>query len=147
MLLTDHTHQLALRPLRYEFPAARGDQYDDNWLVVEGTATTPERSWSFTEPCLLTDEARRISTWLRGVAAGTVAVTTPELSFLEPLLAFSLADRGEEGATIRVHLSLEAAPPGEPEIFQPSVEITLDGAALRAAADDWDRALAPFPPR
>ncbi|MFJ5685733.1 hypothetical protein [Streptomyces sp. NPDC093099] len=35
----------------------------------------------------------------------------PDTSFIEPVLAFSLADRSEDGAVIRVHLSMEAAPP------------------------------------
>lgn len=147
--------------MRYQFATVRGDAYDDNWLVIGGTVTTPEGSWSFADPCLLTDEARQVAAWLRAVAAGTVTVTAPdadgELSpdtwFIEPLLAFSLADRSKDGAAvIRIHLSLEAAPPwqqgdDEADIYQYVVGVRMDTAALLHAADQWDLALTSFPPR
>ncbi|MFD8821516.1 hypothetical protein ACFV1C_03985 [Streptomyces sp. NPDC059605] len=161
MLLNDLSSSVDLRPVRYQFATVRGDSYDDNWLVIDGTVTTPEGSWSFADPCLLTNEARQVSTWLRAVAAGTVGVTEPdaegELSpdtwFIEPVVAFSLADRSEGGtAVIRIHLSLEAAPPwqqgdGGADIHQYVVEVRTDAAALLHAADRWDLALASFPPR
>lgn len=147
--------------MRYQFATVRGDSYDDNWLVIDGTVMTPEGSWSFADPCLLTDEARQVSTWLRAVAAGTVGVTEPDAEgellpdtwFIEPVVAFSLANRSEGGtAVIRIHLSLEAAPPwqqgdGGADIYQYVVEVSVDAAALVHAADQWDLALASFPPR
>ncbi|MFF2727355.1 hypothetical protein ACFVS9_05555 [Streptomyces sp. NPDC058008] len=161
MLLNDLSSSVELHPVRYQFATVPDDSYDDNWLVVDGTVTTPEGSWSFTDPCLLTDEARQVSAWLRAVAAGTVDVTAPdaegELSpdtwFIEPVVAFSLAARTAAGtAVIRVHLSLEAAPPwqqGEDGagIHQYVVEVRSDAAALLHAADRWDLSLASLPPR
>jgi len=78
LLLNDHVSSVDLRPVRYQFASVRGDSYDDNWLVIDGTVTTPEGSWSFADPCLLTSEARQVSEWLRAVAAGTVPVTEPD---------------------------------------------------------------------
>ncbi|MFF0041649.1 hypothetical protein ACFYRG_36405 [Streptomyces mirabilis] len=78
MLPNDLSSSVDLRPVRYQFATVRGDSYDDNWLVIEGTAATPEGKWSFADPCLLTDEARQVSVWLRAVAAGTVDVTEPD---------------------------------------------------------------------
>ncbi|MER8072694.1 hypothetical protein ABTZ59_30885 [Streptomyces sp. NPDC094034] len=160
MLLSDHASSVELRPLRYQFPEVRGESYDDNWLVVGGTVTTSEGTWSFADPCLLTGEAREVSAWLRAVAAGTVAVTGPDAEgwlspdtwFVEPVLAFSLADRSGSGAVIRVHLSLEAVPPwqqgdGRADIYQYVVEVRVDRAALLHAADQWDLLLASFPTR
>ncbi|WP_030222898.1 WapI family immunity protein [Streptomyces bikiniensis] len=161
MLLNDPTTSVGLHPVRYQFATVRGDSFDDNWLVVEGTVATPEGKWSFADPCLLTDEARRVSAWLRAVAAGTVDVTEPdaegELSpdtwFVEPVVALSLARRTEGGtAVIRVHLSLEAAPPWQQDddaadLYQYVVEVRLDAAALLCAADEWDLSLASLPPR
>ncbi|WP_242432990.1 hypothetical protein [Streptomyces sp. Root264] len=161
VLLNDHVSSVDLRPVRYQFASVRGDSYDDNWLVIDGTVTTPEGSWSFADPCLLTSEARQVSEWLRAVAAGTVPVTEPdaggELSpdtwFIEPVAAFSLADRSAGGASvIRVHLSLEAAPPWQQgadgtDIYQYVVEVRMDAAALLHAADQWDLSLASFPSR
>lgn len=53
---------------------------------------------------------------------------------------------------MRVHLSLEAAPPWRPDhdgtdIHRYAVEIRMATAALHTAADCWDRALAAFPDR
>ncbi|MEV7084401.1 hypothetical protein AB0O07_00620 [Streptomyces sp. NPDC093085] len=161
MLLNDLSSSVDLCPVRYQFATVRGDSYDDNWLIIDGTVITPEGSWSFADPCLLTDEARQVSAWLRAVAAGTVDVTEPdaegELSpdtlFIEPVVAFSLANRIEGGtAVIRIHLSLEAAPPwqqGEDgaDIYQYVVEVRLNAAALLHAADQWDLSLASLPAR
>ncbi len=161
VLLNDRSGGVGLRPVRYQFATVRGDSYDDNWLVIGGTVMTPEGNWSFADPCLLTGEARQVSAWLRAVAAGTVDITepdaegelSPDLSFIEPVLAFSLANRIASGtAVIRVHLSLEAAPPwqqGEDrtDIYQYVVEVRLDAAALLRAADQWECFLAFLPPR
>jgi hypothetical protein len=160
VLLSDHASSVELWPVGYQFPAAGDNSYDDNWLVIGGAVTTPEGSWRFTDPGLLTDEAREVTSWLRAVAAGTVEVTGPDAEgwldpntwFVEPVLAFSLADRSEGRAVIRVHLSLEASPPWQqgddkPDIYQYVVEVRVDTAALLHAADQWDLALASFPPR
>ncbi|MEV8535841.1 hypothetical protein [Streptomyces sp. NPDC051211] len=160
MLLSDQANSVELRPLRYQLAAAQGDRYDDNWLVIGGTVMTPDGGWSFTDPALLTHEARQISAWMREAAAGTVAVTRPDAEgylspdtwFNEPVLAFSLADRNETGATIRLHLSLEATPPwrqgdDRPDIYQYFVEVHVPTAALLHAADQWNLALDSFPTR
>lgn len=146
VLLADHEHRIRLRPLRYQFPVVSGDEYDDNWLVAEGEVITPEGSWSFAEPCLLTDEARQISPWLRAVGGATSASTQPDLYFLEPVVSFSHTGSG----FVRVHLSQEAAPPwldGDEHLDEYVIEIKATAAGLRQAADEWDRCLAPFPPR
>ncbi|MER6152189.1 WapI family immunity protein [Streptomyces hirsutus] len=160
MLLSDHASSVELRPLSYQFPVVQGDSYDDNWLVISGTVATPEGSWSFTDPCLLTQEARQVSAWLRAVASGALEVTGPDAEgrlspdtwFIEPVLAISLAARTDRGAVIRVHLSLEAAPPwlqGDDgaDIYQYFVELRVDAAALLHEADQWDFALNSFPTR
>jgi len=105
--------------------------------------TTPEGGWSFSDPSLLTHEAGQVAAWLRGVAAGTVAVTRPDAEgyvspdtwFIEPVLAFSLADRSEAGGVIRLHLSLEATPPwlqgdNGGDIYQHFVTVHVGTAAL-----------------
>ncbi len=102
-----------------------------------------------------------MAAWLRAVAAGRVAVTGPDADgwlspdtwFIEPVVAFSLAGRGDGGAAVvRVHLSLEAAPPWQQGddgagIYQYVVEVRMDAAELLHAADQWDLSLASFPSR
>ncbi|MDX3533013.1 hypothetical protein PV721_01215 [Streptomyces sp. MB09-01] len=160
MFLSDHANSVELRPLRYQFATVRGNRYDDNWLVIGGTVTTAEGSWSFADPCLLTHEARQVAAWLRGVAAGTVSVIQPNAEgylfpdpwFNEPVLAFTFAGRSETEAVIRIHLSMEASPPwqqGEDkaDIYQYFIEVRANTAALLEAADQWDLDLVPFPTR
>ncbi|MGW2116965.1 WapI family immunity protein [Streptomyces zhihengii] len=160
MILAGGDHRFALTPVRYQFPEAEGCPYDDNWLVVRGEVTTPGGSWTFVDPALLVGEAHRVTAWLRGAAAGTVAVTEPDHDgvwpdtwFTEPVLAFSLAARGDDATlAVRVHLSLEALPPwrtgdDRPDIYQYWVHVLVGTDELRAAADAWAEALAAFPTR
>lgn len=108
MFLNDLVSSVGLRPVGYQFATAQGDWHDDNWLVIDGAVMSPEGSWVFADPCLLTDEAQQVAAWLRAVAAGTVVVSEPdsggELSpdtwFTEPVVAFSLAGRSESGASV-----------------------------------------------
>lgn len=41
----------------YQFPHIESDEFDANWLVVEGlVAPADERAWKFRDPALLTWE-------------------------------------------------------------------------------------------
>ncbi len=68
------------------------------------------------------------------------SVMTPEGVSSGLVLAFNRVDRSEDGAAIRMHLSMEAAPPwqlGEngADIYQSFVEAQVGIAALLRAAD------------
>lgn len=165
MRLDGSSHRLDLRPRSYQFGTARGEVFDDNWLVIVGAAVAPEGAWRFVEACLTTWEAREISRWLR--AAADPARSPGALAFTEPLLTFDLADEqpADGRRLVRVRLALEAAPPwadldagGEDEgenedggeddeLPGHTAEFLLSPAELRAAADAWDAELAPFPER
>ncbi|MEE1820826.1 hypothetical protein PUR61_01200 [Streptomyces sp. BE20] len=73
------------------------------------------------------------------------------MTFIEPVLAFSLAGRTDGAVRVRVHLSLEASPPSRPDtegdLAPYEVEIELTEAELLRAADEWDRELLAFPAR
>lgn len=145
--------------LRYQFAGTRGEWFDDNWLVIGGEIATESGVWSFTDPALLTDECAQVSAWLRAVAAGRVPAIArgadgqlvPDLSFIEPVVAFSVAGYRDDAWALRVHLSLDAAPPwwrdAGGDLFQYVVEVEADEGALVSAADQWDAQLAQFPPR
>lgn len=159
VLLTSNECSVELLPLGYQFSVTSGDSYDDNWLIIGGRVRTPDGSWSFREPVLLTDEGLRLSRWLRAAVAGRIAVAQPDtegglspsLTFIEPVLAFSLAGRSAGAVVVRVHLSLEASPPWRPDIegdmVPYEVEIDLTEVELLRAADEWDRELLAFPAR
>lgn len=147
-----------LEPVSYQFPGTSRDRHDANWLIVAGHVETSGRSWNFRDACLLTWEAAEVSGWLRGVAHGSVKPTKaededhPSLIFLEPDLAFSLAERDERTARLRVHLSLEAGPPWlsaeeRGNIWQFFVQVPVSVGLLDEIADRWDREMAQFPGR
>lgn len=152
-----------LRPVRYEFgsPTPQTDgafDFDANWVVVEGHVRTVEGTeYTFRDPCLLTDEMRRISRWLRAVAAHRVPpmpLPVDEsrlLAFTEPNVAFSVSADHRNEVQIRVHLSLESGPPSLVaeglDLYEYFVELALTSEDLADAAARWDAEVAPFPQR
>ena len=141
---------LTLTPSAYQFPGATAPG-DRNWLIIEGQVTQRRNVWVFSEPCLTTIEAVGLGEWLRRVADGIEPVAppgVPSLHFAEPNVAFTLVRYGDDGAVLRVHLSLESGPPWEEgEIFAFFLEMSLSAAALREAAATWAVDLRDFPPR
>ena len=163
-LTSDEGTVVDLRPLRFQFgrsPQPR--DWDANWLYVDGQVELSDgRSWSFSDPCLTTWEARELESWLQGVLAGSVEPTAyggemdeKLLDFTEPNLAFSLASRDVGSETIRVHFSLESLPPWlrrngnaeRPDIFDFFVEVRSARSALAEAAASWGQELQAFPIR
>jgi hypothetical protein len=141
---------VSLAPVGYEFPSGV-ERWDANWVIVNGSVTIPQGSWSFRDACLTTFEAKEVSTWLRAVAQGAVELAspddegllTPSLTFTEPNLAFSLAKRTDDAVELRVHLSHESAPPwldieDRLNIWAFFVIVPMATAALKEAANTWD---------
>jgi hypothetical protein len=153
--------EVDIRPVSYQFPAIStpGD-WDANWLIVEGTVRLANgRGWSFREPCLTTWEASSLTEWLRQVANGSVQPSEfPSEGderlqvFTEPNLAFSLAARGRDQLTIRVHFSVESMPPwlfGDHamDMFDFFVPLNVGEADVRGAVQAWASELTAFPAR
>ncbi|UAJ78244.1 hypothetical protein IT072_13310 [Leifsonia sp. ZF2019] len=66
--------------------------------------------------------------------------------FIEPNLAFELESVDEATATIAVEFFLEAAPPGT-DGREVGITLALPIEELGRAAAEWERDIAPFPPR
>lgn len=91
MQLVSGSNVVSLTPVRYEFPDMQpsGDKewdYDRNWLIIHGEVRDGDLSWSFTEPCLTTREARQLGEWLRqvhrtGKPEGDLDLVEANLSF------------------------------------------------------------------
>jgi hypothetical protein len=151
---------LTLHPLSYQSPAGTGPD-DDQWLVVGGRLRVGDRSWSFEDPCLLVDEAYELSTWLRRAAEGDVQPQSPagpdehrwepSLRFTEPTLAFSVAARDDASVVVRVHCSLEAAPPWLDEDQRApwghAVGLRVAPIEVQQAAVQWTYELSLLPTR
>jgi hypothetical protein len=160
-LISDDGVSITLRPTAYEFLGMRTGDWDDlNWLRIAGEVDTPEGAWGFNDPCLLTTEAAQLGAWLRAVAARRVPPSGPteqgevypSCDFTEPNVAFGVEAYGAGDVSIRVHFSLESAPPwsgDEQRVVsrQFFVRCQLPCEHLRRAADEWSEELHRFPER
>ena len=143
----------------YEFPdrIAPDDErdWDANWLQISGVVRDGDLNWSFEEPCLTTDEARQLLEWLRRVAAGDIGAhrgsDSAVLGFTEPNLQFALRERTAHAALVVVSFAQESSPPGSADDLRygegHGVPLRVSAAALRRAAEEWERELEPFPKR
>jgi len=165
-LLSEDGASIEIRPVAYQFDANAhaepGTDWDANGLVVRGDFRTADGlEWTFIDPCLTTWDARQVTAWLRGIVDGVIQPTTewsdewpdePHFRhFTEPNIAFSLQERTEARARIRIHLSLEALPPrrghDQPDIFAYFLIMDASIEAIAAAADDWNDDCRAFPVR
>ena len=84
-----------LRVAGYQFPDIESDEFDANWLVVEGlVAPADERAWKFRDPALLTWEVEGLCNWLEAVASGQDVKESAD--FTEPNLRFEVAERDQD---------------------------------------------------
>ena len=130
---------LDLRVVAYEFPDLVGEEYDSDWLVIEGSVTSGDRSWTFREPCLLVGEAEALGRWLTERDAAAI-------DFIEPLLEFSIDGSGDD-LVLRVSLGAEAVEAGTDPFERVNLRIAATPAEIAAAADDWQGRLNGFPAR
>jgi len=150
-----------LEVVGYQFPdhapsASNFDDLDANWLQVRGSVRTPDLSWSFTDPCLLTGEAAELGAWLRRVAERTVQPSEHVFGagaafFVEPNLSVRLAASERAVLTLVWYFSQESSPPGAPDEIRfgngHAVQIAVSPMDLTKAADEWVTELRRFPPR
>ena len=145
MQLRSGSNYLELKLVGYQYPHITNEQYDSNWLIVEGTVEHASGRWRFRDPCLLTWEAAELVGWLDALANKQTADS--ELGFIEPNLSFaSLAD-----GTLHVTFALEAYPPpdqlGSAQEDEYSLVFVVDAQSLRKAASELRAQLARLPRR
>jgi hypothetical protein len=139
-----------LRVAGYQFPHIESDEFDANWLVVEGlVAPADERAWKFRDPALLTWEVEGLCNWLEAVASGQDVKESAD--FTEPNLRFEVAERDQDTITIRVYFELESRPPwffadaaGMDDLW---IDLRVDADHLHDAAEGLRHDLTRFPPR
>lgn len=132
--------------------------------MVRGEVNAPEGAWTFTVPCLQTQDLVRMAEWLEAIAEGRPA--REWMVFIEPNLEFRLVRAGPEGAVLRVYFSLESRPPWAPKLSwkgagpgedegasgsyepdEPSITLTVTPAQLLESARELRTALRQFPVR
>ena len=164
-LLSSDRALVELCPIGYQFSQAgrtetegadcTGESYDNwdaNWLVIQGDVRAADgRSWSFTEPCLTTWEAERLSAWLDAVSRD--APDRDAVVFTEPNVSFFIDGRDGDWVRMRMRFSHESLPgwmvrdvPGwqAGEYF---VALEVSTTHLAGAARAWDRERQAFPAR
>jgi len=139
--------RIELRIIGYQFPDAEPDGADDwdaNWLMIEGEVTAAGSQWRFRDPCLTTWEARALLDWLRRAPNSDDAI-----DFVEPALAFAREPAEGGGVTIAVTLGDGATPAADDAPASDPVRLTipLTRAQLDSAAAEWERELAAHPAR
>ena len=142
--------EFELRVVGYQFAGVEGDEWDANWLVVDGrVAPVDERAWEFSDPAILTWEVERLSSWLDALASGQAVEESED--FVEPNLRFEVVGRDEDIITIRIYFELETRAPWffarEAGMNDLWVDLLVDSDDLRAAASSLRGDLAKFPPR
>jgi hypothetical protein len=155
------TTAVELEVVGYQFPdlapQRSGFDWDANWLQVHGTVSSAKASWSFTDPCMTTQEAAELSEWLGAVAAGDAELTENvfvrggAISFTEPNVSARFAARDRSTRSLVWYFSQESSPPGSSDdirfgIGHP-VELVVTARDLAVAAQDWNAALTKFPRR
>jgi len=140
------------RPEGAEPAAGPPDDWDANWLMIRGDASTADgRCWSFTDPCMTTWEAEELWAWLE--MASQNAAGRDEVVFLEPNVSFFIDGRDGDRVRMQVRFSHESLPDWLPrdaagwqaQEYLVALEVTT--ADLAAAARDWDRERRAFPAR
>lgn len=164
-LVSSYGTLVELRPTGYQFSMAgrtragkadsTAEPYDDwdaNWLVIRGDVRDADgRSWSFTDPCLTTWEAERLSAWLDAVSQD--AKDRDAAVFTEPDVSFFIDGRDGDWVRMRVRFSHESLPdwlPREAAGWQAGeyfVALEVSTADLAEAARAWDHERQAFPAR
>lgn len=165
-LISSNGAAVELWPVGYQFSEPGGTSspkvgggtgsyagWDANWLVIRGDIRASDgQSWTFTDPCLTTWEAEKLSLWLRAAASDHGAAGDPAV-FTEPNMSFFLDSRRDGRVRMRLRLSHESLPPwlsreaagwhaGE---YYIALEVSC--AELAEAAQAWDRDRMSFPAR
>lgn len=96
-----------LRIVGYQYPEMETEEYDSNWLQIEGKVTHPKGSWAFTEPCLLTYELAELANWMDSLTEKRLSAGI--LRFIEPNLSFEFRE-AHFPRTLRIYFDLEVRP-------------------------------------
>ncbi len=137
--------------LDHQFPNSLIESQRRSWLIIEGTATSPQGTWSFQWQALTASDAVDLETWIRSVAqsAEDVEAGRASIEFTEPNLAFTVTGSETNEIELQTSLDLEFSPPwrkrtrsGDPF----TISSWIPRGAMLRAANDWAAEIAPYPP-
>lgn len=123
---------------------------DDNWLLVSIAVSMPQGHGASVDPCLRTQEARKLITWFVALAEGVPV--EPAMGGLEANLDFERLSASAESVVLRVCFILERGlwypADGNRAVRSHSghLDFELSHSDLRKVATDWAGELERFPP-
>jgi hypothetical protein len=123
LCFSNDNSSIELRIVNYQYPDNSRDQYDADWLRIEGVVTHPSGNWRFCDPCLLTWEAFALAQWL-DFWDGNSGVNAA-IKFIEPNISFSKTN-ASLGSVLRIRFELESRPPWSKKKFVGESDLWLD---------------------
>jgi hypothetical protein len=151
-LIGSDGHGVELGVVGYQFPDAVDLQQRQSWLVIEGSASCPEGTWSFRWQALTAEDAVELARWLQRSAAQPTDGGhdgSGRLDFTEPNLAFAFTWTNSGQLELRISLDLEFSPPWRPQARSGDpfmVTCRLTPESVLNAATDWAAEIKPYPP-
>jgi hypothetical protein len=138
--------ELELVVLGYQHPDLHEDRWGSNWLIVNGTVTTPGgEHWRFSEPCLTTFELADCAEWIEALAENGRHPST--FAFAEPNLTLSYTPWPR---TLHVTLKGGSAPPSAGDTERQrgvTLDFPLNEVDPRDVVDQIRSVLADYPVR
>ncbi|MEU4416466.1 hypothetical protein AB0G00_12830 [Nocardia salmonicida] len=135
----------------YQFPDAVDPQHRRNWLIIRGTAQSPQGTWSFRWPALTSEDAVALAQWLHhatGLSADNERCSA-RMSFTEPNLNLSYVTDEASLIDLSIGLDLEFSPPWQRHNRADDpfvISCRVDAESLSAAANDWTAEIGSYPP-
>lgn len=135
----------------YQFPDAGDPQKRRSWLVIHGSAHSPQGTWHFRWQALTPEDAIELARWLRQAASQPAADEQrgAQLTFTEPNLTFTLARTNADLIDLRIGLDLEFSPPWRRHIRADDpyvISCRLTAESVSTAAADWAAEIRSYPP-
>ncbi|MFD4352374.1 hypothetical protein ACFWPX_07430 [Nocardia sp. NPDC058518] len=135
----------------YQFPDAVDPQQRRSWLVITGTAHSPQGTWPFRWQALTPEDAVALGQWLHHASDISTdnECRSARISFTEPNLTFSYVTAQAALIDLSIGLDLEFSPPwrrharaGDPFV----ISCRVDAEVMSTAADDWTAEIGSYPP-
>jgi hypothetical protein len=151
-LIGSDGHGVELGVVGYQFPDAVDLQQRQSRLVIEGSASCPEGTWSLRWQALTAEDAVELARWLQRSAAQSTDGRHDDsgwLDFTEPNWPSPSPGPPQASSSFRISVDLELLPPwrlqarsGDPFVVtcRPTPESVLN------AATDWATEIKPYPP-
>lgn len=142
--IINDNNKFQFKTINYQFPHIDDKDYDGNWLMIRVTINMNGKTWTKTDPFLLTWELQEISEWFMTLSKNEKPKYS-DLRFIEPNLRFVLKE--QDPARIKVCLNAELIPDDWNRKDECYLEFDLDNKELEKISRGFHDELAKFPIR